>query len=164
MAKVGNVVGLVGWRGMVGSVLLDRMQAENDFDLIEPVFFSTSNAGGAAPAMAKNEKKLKDANDITELAKCDVIITCQGGDYTSAVFGKLRESGWQGHWIDAASTLRMNDDAVIVLDPVNLPVIKKALGAGGKNWVGGNCTVSCMLMGVGALYKAGLVEWMSTQT
>ena len=164
MAKVGNVVGLVGWRGMVGSVLLDRMQAENDFDLIEPVFFSTSNAGGAAPAMAKNEKKLKDANDITELAKCDVIITCQGGDYTSAVFGKLRASGWQGHWIDAASTLRMNDDAVIVLDPVNLPVIKKALGAGGKNWVGGNCTVSCMLMGVGALYKAGLVEWMSTQT
>ena len=164
MAKVGNVVGLVGWRGMVGSVLLDRMQAENDFDLIEPVFFSTSNAGGAAPAMAKNEIKLKDANDIAELAKCDVIITCQGGDYTSAVFGKLRASGWQGHWIDAASTLRMNDDAVIVLDPVNLPVIKKALGAGGKNWVGGNCTVSCMLMGVGALYKAGLVEWMSTQT
>ena len=164
MAKVGNVVGLVGWRGMVGSVLLDRMQAENDFDLIEPVFFSTSNAGGAAPAMAKNEKKLKDANDIAELAKCDVIITCQGGDYTSAVFGKLRASGWQGHWIDAASTLRMNDDAVIVLDPVNLPVIKKALGAGGNNWVGGNCTVSCMLMGVGALYKAGLVEWMSTQT
>ena len=164
MAKVGNVVGLVGWRGMVGSVLLDRMQAENDFDLIEPVFFSTSNAGGAAPAMAKNEKKLKDANDIAELAKCDVIITCQGGDYTSAVFGKLRASGWQGHWIDAASTLRMNDDAVIVLDPVNLSVIKKALGAGGKNWVGGNCTVSCMLMGVGALYKAGLVEWMSTQT
>ena len=164
MAKVGNVVGLVGWRGMVGSVLMDRMQAEKDFDLIEPVFFSTSNAGGAAPAMAKNEKKLKDANDIAELAKCDVIITCQGGDYTSAVFGKLRESGWQGHWIDAASTLRMNDDAVIVLDPVNLPVIKKALGAGGKNWVGGNCTVSCMLMGVGALYKAGLVEWMSTQT
>ena len=124
MAKVGNVVGLVGWRGMVGSVLLDRMQAENDFDLIEPVFFSTSNAGGAAPAMAKSEKKLKDANDIAELAKCDVIITCQGGDYTSAVFGKLRASGWQGHWIDAASTLRMNDDAVIVLDPVNLPVIK----------------------------------------
>ena len=164
MAKVGNVVGLVGWRGMVGSVLMDRMQAEKDFDLIEPVFFSTSNAGGAAPAMAKNEKKLKDANDIAELAKCDVIITCQGGDYTSSVFGKLRESGWQGHWIDAASTLRMNDDAVIVLDPVNLPVIKKALGAGGKNWVGGNCTVSCMLMGVGALYKAGLVEWMSTQT
>ena len=164
MAKVGNVVGLVGWRGMVGSVLLDRMQAENDFDLIEPVFFSTSNAGGAAPAMAKNEKKLKDANDIAELAKCDVIITCQGGDYTSAVFGKLRASGWQGHWIDAASTLRMNDDAVIVLDPVNLPVIKKALSAGGNNWVGGNCTVSCMLMGVGALYKAGLVEWMSTQT
>lgn len=164
MAKVGNVVGLVGWRGMVGSVLMDRMQAEKDFDLIEPVFFSTSNAGGTAPAMAKNEKKLKDANDIAELAKCDVIITCQGGDYTSAVFGKLRESGWQGHWIDAASTLRMNDDAVIVLDPVNLPVIKKALGAGGKNWVGGNCTVSCMLMGVGALYKAGLVEWMSTQT
>ena len=162
--KVGNVVGLVGWRGMVGSVLMDRMQAENDFALIEPVFFSTSNAGGAAPAMAKNEKTLKDAHDIAELKKCDIILTCQGGDYTSEVFPKLRAAGWNGHWIDAASTLRMDQDAVIVLDPVNLPVIQDALAKGGNNWVGGNCTVSCMLMGVGALYKAGLVEWMSTQT
>ena len=162
--KVGNVVGLVGWRGMVGSVLMDRMQAENDFALIEPVFFSTSNAGGAAPAMAKNEKTLKDAHDIEELKKCDIILTCQGGDYTSEVFPKLRAAGWNGHWIDAASTLRMEQDSVIVLDPVNLPVIKDALAKGGNNWVGGNCTVSCMLMGVGALYKAGLVEWMSTQT
>ncbi len=162
--KVGNLVGLVGWRGMVGSVLMDRMQAENDFDLIEPVFFSTSNAGGAAPAMAKNEKQLKDPHDIDALKKCDVILTSQGGDYTSEVFPKLRSAGWKDHWIDAASTLRMNDDAVIVLDPVNLPVIQSALAKGGTNWIGGNCTVSCMLMGVGALYKAGLVEWMSTQT
>ncbi|MEZ7882205.1 MAG: aspartate-semialdehyde dehydrogenase [Brachymonas denitrificans] len=162
--KVGNVVGLVGWRGMVGSVLMDRMQAENDFALIEPVFFSTSNAGGAAPAMAKNEKTLKDAHDIEALKQCDIILTCQGGDYTNEVFPKLRAAGWNGHWIDAASALRMEKDAVIVLDPVNMPVIKNAMANGGKNWVGGNCTVSCMLMGVGALYKAGLVEWMSTQT
>ena len=162
--KIGNTVGLVGWRGMVGSVLMDRMQAEKDFDLIEPIFFSTSNAGGTAPVMAKNEKTLKDAHDIEALKKCDIILSCQGGDYTSAVFPKLREAGWKGHWIDAASTLRMKDDAVIVLDPVNMPVIKDALAKGGVNWVGGNCTVSCMLMGVGALYKAGLVEWMSTQT
>ncbi|RCX11630.1 aspartate-semialdehyde dehydrogenase [Extensimonas vulgaris] len=162
--KLGNLVGLVGWRGMVGSVLMDRMQAEGDFDLIEPVFFSTSNAGGVAPAMAKNEKTLQDAYDIAALKKCDAIITCQGGDYTTEVFPKLRAAGWKGHWIDAASTLRMKDDAVIVLDPVNLPVIQNALAKGGNNWVGGNCTVSCMLMGVGALYKAGLVEWMSTQT
>ena len=159
-----KLTGLVGWRGMVGSVLMDRMQAEGDFDLIEPVFFSTSNAGGAAPAQAKNETKLQDALDIEALKKCEIIITAQGGDYTSEVFPKLRAAGWQGHWIDAASTLRMNDNAVIILDPVNLPVIEQALARGGKNWVGGNCTVSCMLMGVGALYKAGLVEWMSTQT
>ncbi len=162
--KVGNLVGLVGWRGMVGSVLMDRMQAEGDFALIEPVFFSTSNSGGAAPVWAKNETTLQDAFDIDALKKCDIILTCQGGDYTSDIFPKLRAAGWQGHWIDAASTLRMNDDAVLALDPVNMPVIKNALSAGGKNWVGGNCTVSCMLMGVGALYKAGLVEWMSTQT
>ena len=162
--KVGNVVGLVGWRGMVGSVLMDRMQAEGDFDLIEPIFFSTSNAGGAAPAMATNEKKLKDATDIDALKACDIIITCQGGDYTNEVFPKLRAAGWKGHWIDAASALRMQDDAVIILDPVNMPVIQSALAKGGNNWVGGNCTVSCMLMGVGALFKAGLVEWMSTQT
>ncbi len=159
-----KLVGLVGWRGMVGSVLMDRMQAEGDFELIEPLFFSTSNAGGKAPAMAKNETTLQDAFDIDALKRCDIVITAQGGDYTSEVFPKLRAAGWNGHWIDAASTLRMNGDAVIVLDPVNLPVIQNALAKGGKNWVGGNCTVSCMLMGVGALYKAGLVEWMSTQT
>lgn len=159
-----KLVGLVGWRGMVGSVLMQRMQEEGDFAHIEPVFFSTSNTGGTAPAMAKNEKTLKDANDIDALKKCEIIITCQGGDYTNEVFPKLRAAGWNGHWIDAASSLRMNDDAVIVLDPVNLPVIKDALAKGQKNWIGGNCTVSCMLMGVGALYKAGLVEWMSTQT
>ena len=162
--KIGNLVGLVGWRGMVGSVLMDRMQSEGDFDLIEPVFFSTSNAGGKAPTQAKNETTLKDAFDIDALKKCDIIVSAQGGDYTTEVFPKLRAAGWNGHWIDAASTLRMNDDAVIVLDPVNMPVIKNALTQGGNNWVGGNCTVSCMLMGVGALYKAGLVEWMSTQT
>ena len=159
-----TLVGLVGWRGMVGSVLMDRMQQENDFALIEPVFFSTSNAGGAAPSMAKNETTLKDAFDIEALKRCDIVITAQGGDYTTEVFPKLRAAGWKGHWIDAASTLRMKDDAVIVLDPVNLPVIKSALTQGGRNWIGGNCTVSCMLMGVGALYKAGLVEWMSTMT
>jgi aspartate-semialdehyde dehydrogenase len=158
------LVGLVGWRGMVGSVLMERMRSEGDFELIEPLFFSTSNAGGAAPAMAKNETKLQDAFDIDALKRCDIILTAQGGDYTSEVFPKLRAAGWNGHWIDAASTLRMKDDAVIVLDPVNLPVIKDALAKGGRNWIGGNCTVSCMLMGVGALYKAGLVEWMSTQT
>ncbi|MES2979830.1 MAG: aspartate-semialdehyde dehydrogenase [Pseudomonadota bacterium] len=159
-----KLVGLVGWRGMVGSVLMDRMVQEKDFDLIEPVFFSTSNTGGAAPAQARNETKLKDAFDIDALKKCEIIVTAQGGDYTSEVFPKLRAAGWNGHWVDAASTLRMNDDAVIVLDPVNLPVIKNALAKGGKNWIGGNCTVSCMLMGVGALYKAGLVEWMTSMT
>ena len=159
-----RLTGLVGWRGMVGSVLMERMQAEGDFAHIEPLFFSTSNAGGAAPAMAKNEKTLKDAYDIEALKRCEIIITAQGGDYTSEVFPKLRAAGWKGHWIDAASTLRMKDDAIIVLDPVNMPVIKNALAHGGRNWIGGNCTVSCMLMGVGALYKAGLVEWMSTMT
>ncbi|MFO1330514.1 MAG: aspartate-semialdehyde dehydrogenase [Rubrivivax sp.] len=158
------LVGMVGWRGMVGSVLLERMQAENDFALIEPVFFSTSDAGGKAPALAKNETTLRDAFDIDALRRCDIVVTCQGGDYTTEVFPRLRAAGWNGHWIDAASTLRMKDDAVIILDPVNLPVIQAALKKGGRNWIGGNCTVSCMLMGVGALYKAGLVEWMSTQT
>ena len=164
MKLTGNLTGLVGWRGMVGSVLIDRMQAEGDFDLIEPVFFSTSNAGGKAPAQAKNETVLKDAFDIDALRKCDIIVTAQGGDYTADVFPRLRAAGWNGHWIDAASTLRMNDDAVIVLDPVNLPVIRNALAKGGNNWIGGNCTVSCMLMGVGALYKAGMVEWMTSMT
>jgi aspartate-semialdehyde dehydrogenase len=159
-----KLVGLVGWRGMVGSVLMDRMVEEKDFDLIEPLFFSTSNAGGNAPAMAKNETTLHDAHNIDALKRCDIVITAQGGDYTAEVFPKLRAAGWNGHWIDAASTLRMEKEAVIILDPVNMPVIKDALAKGGKNWVGGNCTVSCMLMGVGALFKAGLVEWMSTQT
>lgn len=159
-----RLVGLVGWRGMVGSVLMERMQAEGDFALIEPLFFSTSNAGGAAPLMAKSETRLLDAYDVAALKRCDIIITAQGGDYTNDMFAKLRASGWNGHWIDAASALRMKDDAVIILDPVNMPVIKQALDKGGRNWIGGNCTVSCMLMGVGALYKAGLVEWMSTQT
>jgi len=149
---------------MVGSVLMDRMQAEGDFAHIEPVFFSTSNAGGAAPAQAQNETRLADAHDIEALSRCEIIITAQGGDYTSAVFPRLRAAGWRGHWIDAASTLRMHDDAVIILDPVNRPVIDRALARGGRNWIGGNCTVSCMLMGVGALFKAGLVEWMSSMT
>jgi len=158
------VVGLVGWRGMVGSVLMDRMQAEGDFALIEPLFFSTSNAGGAAPRQAKNETRLFDANDIAALKRCDVIITAQGGEYTKAVYPQLRAAGWKGYWIDAAKTLRMNDDAVIILDPVNLPVIQNALAKGVKDYVGGNCTVSCMLMGLGALFKADLVEWMAATT
>jgi aspartate-semialdehyde dehydrogenase len=158
------LTGLVGWRGMVGSVLMDRMQAEGDFAFIEPKFFSTSNVGGDAPSVAKSEAKLHDAYDIEALKRCEIIITTQGGDYTSEVFPRLRADGWKGHWIDAASTLRMKDDAVIVLDPVNMPVIKNALAKGGRNWIGGNCTVSCMLMGVGALFKAGLVEWMNTMT
>ena len=132
--KIGNLVGLVGWRGMVGSVLMDRMQSEGDFDLIEPVFFSTSNTGGKAPLQARNETRLKDAFDIDTLKKCDIIISAQGGDYTSEVFPKLRAAGWSGHWIDAASTLRMKDDAIIILDPVNMPVIQQALAKGGINW------------------------------
>jgi aspartate-semialdehyde dehydrogenase len=159
-----KLVGLVGWRGMVGSVLMDRMQAEGDFAHIEPVFFSTSNTGGAAPAMAKAHRTLQDANDIVALAQCDIIITCQGGDYTKDVYPRLRAAAWQGHWIDAASSLRMEADAVIVLDPVNDGVIRKALAAGGKNWIGGNCTNSILLMGLGGLFKAGLVEWVSSMT
>ena len=159
-----KLVGIVGWRGMVGSVLLQRMQEEADFAHIEPVFFSTSNAGGKAPAMAKNETILKDANDITALKKCDIIITCQGGDYTTEVYPQLRASGWNGYWIDAASTLRMNEDAIIILDPVNADVIKSGLSKGIKNYIGGNCTVSCMLMGLGGLFKADLVEWASSMT
>ena len=157
-------VGLVGWRGMVGSVLMQRMQQEGDFDHIEPIFFSTSNAGGKAPAMAKNETTLKDANDIEALKQCDVILTAQGGDYTNEVFPKLRAAGWKGYWIDAASSLRMKDDAIIVLDPVNLGVIKDALSKGVKNFIGGNCTVSCMLMGLGGLFQHDLVEWMTSMT
>ena len=159
-----KLVGMVGWRGMVGSVLMDRMQQEGDFALIEPLFFSTSNAGGAAPAQAKNETLLQDAFDIEALRRCDIIITAQGGEYTKKVYPQLRAAGWNGYWIDAAKTLRMNDNAVIVLDPVNLPFIQQALRAGVRDYIGGNCTVSCMLMGVGALFKAGLVEWMTCTT
>ena len=159
-----KLVGLVGWRGMVGSVLMDRMVEEKDFDLIEPVFFSTSNAGGAAPAQAKAHKTLQDANDIAALAQCDIVITCQGGDYTKDIFPQLRANGWNGHWIDAASSLRMEQDAVIVLDPVNDHIIRKALAAGGKNWIGGNCTNSILLMGLGGLFREGLVEWVSSMT
>ncbi len=160
-------VGLVGWRGMVGSVLMQRMSAERDFDTLETTFFSTSSAGKAAPKIdgcKTFDPILQDGNDIAKLKGMDVIITCQGGDYTKAVYKPLRESGWKGYWIDAAKTLRMNDDAVIILDPINMPVIKDALASGIKDYIGGNCTVSCMLMGVGALYKAGLVEWMQTST
>jgi aspartate-semialdehyde dehydrogenase len=149
---------------MVGSVLMQRMRDEGDFAHIEPVFFTTSNPGGKAPPMAKNEATLKDATDIAELSKCEIIISCQGGDYTGAVFPKLREAGWNGYWIDAASTLRMNDDAVIVLDPVNLDVIKNAMTRGVKNYIGGNCTVSCMLMGLGGLFEHRLVDWISSMT
>ncbi|XLZ70345.1 aspartate-semialdehyde dehydrogenase [Massilia sp. SR12] len=159
-----KLVGLVGWRGMVGSVLMQRMQEEGDFAHIEPVFFSTSNTGGAAPKMAKNETTLKDATNIDELKRCEIIISCQGGDYTTEVFPKLRAAGWNGYWIDAASTLRMEQDSVIVLDPVNLNVIKDAMSKGVKNFVGGNCTVSCMLMGLGGLFKQDLVEWMTSMT
>ncbi|MBU3543155.1 MAG: aspartate-semialdehyde dehydrogenase [Burkholderiaceae bacterium] len=158
------LVGLVGWRGMVGSVLMQRMQDEKDFEHIEPVFFSTSNAGGAAPAMAKNEKKLFAADDIEALKRCDIIITCQGGDYTKEVYPKIRAAGWKGHWIDAASALRMVDESVIILDPVNRPVIDQALSKGGNLWVGGNCTVSLMLMAMGGLFKNNLVEWVSAMT
>ena len=156
--------GLVGWRGMVGSVLLERMAAEGDFELIEPIFFSTSDKGGQAPAHAQNETKLLDAYDIDALKRCEIVITAQGGEYTKEIYPKLRAAGWNGYWIDAAKTLRMQDDAVIVLDPVNMPVIKNALSRGIRNYIGGNCTVSCMLMGVGALFKADLVEWMTCTT
>jgi len=157
-------VGLIGWRGMVGSVLLQRMREENDFAGIEPVFFSTSNAGGTAPSPAPSGTKLLDAKDLKSLAACDVLISCQGGDYTTEVFAPLRKSGWKGFWIDAASTLRMADDAIIILDPVNDRVIRDGLTHGIKTFVGGNCTVSLMLMAVGSLFHAGLVEWMTTMT
>jgi len=149
---------------MVGSVLMQRMQEEGDFAGIEPVFFTTSNPGGKAPAMAKNETTLKDAGNIDELKKCEIIITCQGGDYTSEIFPKLRASGWNGYWIDAASTLRMKDDAIIVLDPVNLNVIKSALKRGVKSYIGGNCTVSCMMIGLGGLFENDMIDWMTSMT
>jgi aspartate-semialdehyde dehydrogenase len=157
-------VGLVGWRGMVGSVLMQRMLEERDFDLIDPVFFTTSQVGGKGPMIGRDVPALQDARNVDALKAMDVIISCQGGDYTGEVFPKLRAAGWNGHWIDAASSLRMKDDAVIILDPVNLDVIKNALASGGRNWIGGNCTVSLMLMAVGALYQRDLVEWMSAMT
>jgi len=157
-------VGFVGWRGMVGSVLMERMQAENDFANIEPVFFTTSNIGGAAPAVATGLPALKDAYSVDDLKQLDAIVTCQGGDYTNEIFPKLRSSGWKGYWIDAASSLRMQNDAIIVLDPVNQNVIEDGIAKGVKNYIGGNCTVSLMLMGLGGLFHAGLVEWVSSMT
>jgi aspartate-semialdehyde dehydrogenase len=159
-------VGLVGWRGMVGSVLMQRMVEEGDFAHIDPVYFSTSAAGGKAPVFGGKEASLplQDAAAVDALKQCEIIITCQGGDYTKEVFPKLRATGWNGHWIDAASALRMADDAVIVLDPVNMNVIKDSLAKGGKNWIGGNCTVSLMLMGLGGLFQNDLIEWASSMT
>jgi aspartate-semialdehyde dehydrogenase len=157
-------VGLVGWRGMVGSVLMQRMQEENDFALVEPVFFTTSNVGGKGPAVGTETPSLKDAHAIDELKTMDIVISCQGGDYTTAVYPKLRSAGWTGYWVDAASTRRMEKDSIIILDPVNSSVIKDALAGGIRNYIGGNCTVSLMLMGVGGLFKNGLVEWMTAMT
>ncbi len=156
-------VGLIGWRGMVGSVLMQRMREEKDFDYIDAVFFTTSSVGGEAPSEARGAS-LKDAYDLKELLAMETIISCQGGDYTTEIFPKLRAAGWQGYWIDAASTLRMEKDAVIILDPVNLDLIKTSLANGGKNFIGGNCTNSILLMGLGGLFHAGLVEWVSSMT
>ncbi len=157
-------VGIVGWRGMVGSVLMQRMSDERDFALIDPVFFSTSQIGAPGPDLGAGAQPLQDANDLKHLAAMDVILTCQGGDYTHAVFQPLRQSGWQGYWIDAASSLRMKEHAVIVLDPVNRAVIDQALAQGVRDFIGGNCTVSLMLMALGGLFRAGWVEWVSAMT
>ncbi len=157
-------VGFIGWRGMVGSVLMQRMREEGDFALIDPVFFTTSQTGGKAPEIGKDVPPLKDAKNIAELETLDAIISCQGGDYTSEVFPQLRAAGWNGHWIDAASTLRMEQNSVIILDPVNLNVIQSALAKGGNNWIGGNCTVSLMLMALGGLFRENLVEWATSMT
>ncbi|PPD57186.1 MAG: aspartate-semialdehyde dehydrogenase [Methylotenera sp.] len=157
-------VGFVGWRGMVGSVLMQRMMEENDFALIEPQFFTTSQIGGKAPNVGKDSAPLKDAKNIADLQAMDAIISCQGGDYTSEIFPQLRQAGWKGHWIDAASTLRMEKDAVIILDPVNMHVIQDAMHKGGNNWVGGNCTVSLMLMALNGLFKADLIDWATSMT
>jgi aspartate-semialdehyde dehydrogenase len=159
-----TTVGFIGWRGMVGSVLMERMREERDFDAIDPVFFTTSNVGGPGPSVGKPVQALKDANDVKELAKLDVLVSCQGGDYTKSVFPKLRAAGWNGYWIDAASALRMEKDAIIILDPVNRPVIDKALADGLKNYIGGNCTVSLMLMAIDGLLRADVVEWVSAMT
>jgi aspartate-semialdehyde dehydrogenase len=157
-------VGFIGWRGMVGSVLMQRMREEHDFDHIEPVFFTTSQPGGKAPDVGRDIPLLKDARNVADLKAMDVIISCQGGDYTTEIFPKLRAEGWNGHWIDAASTLRMDKDAIIILDPVNLDVIRSALVKGGKNWIGGNCTVSLMLMALNGLFRENLVEWATSMT
>ncbi len=157
-------VGIVGWRGMVGSVLMQRMLQENDFALIEPTFFTTSNVGGSAPAIGGRAAQLADAQDIEALEGNDVVLTCQGGDYTTEVYPRLRAAGWTGYWIDAAKTLRMQDDAVIILDPVNRPVIDAALERGVRNYIGGNCTVSLMMMALAGLLRADLVEWMTCMT
>jgi aspartate-semialdehyde dehydrogenase len=157
-------VGFIGWRGMVGSVLLQRMREEQDFEHIEPVFFTTSQPGKPGPNIGPETPPLKDARDVGELKGMDVIISCQGGDYTTEIFPKLRGEGWDGHWIDAASTLRMEKDTVIILDPVNLNVIKDALANGNKNWIGGNCTVSLMLMALNGLFKEDLIEWVTAMT
>ena len=157
-------VGFIGWRGMVGSVLMERMRAERDFEAIDPVFFTTSNVGAPGPSVGKTVAPLKDASDVKELAKLPILVSCQGGDYTKAVYPKLRAAGWTGYWIDAASTLRMEKDAVIILDPVNRPVIDKAVEAGVRNYIGGNCTVSLMLMAIDGLLKEDLVEWVSAMT
>ncbi len=157
-------VGFIGWRGMVGSVLMGRMNDEKDFNLIDPEFFTTSNVGGKGPNIGKDVPALKDAKNIDDLKKMDAILSCQGGDYTSEIYPRLRAAGWKGYWIDAASALRMEKDAIIILDPVNLNVIKDGLSKGIKNYIGGNCTVSLMLMALGGLYKRGLVEWMSAMT
>lgn len=157
-------VGLVGWRGMVGSVLMQRMREERDFDVIDPVFFTTSQVGGKGPEIGRDIPALKDARNIDELKAMDVIISTQGGDYTTEVFGQLRAAGWKGYWIDAASTLRMETDSVIILDPVNQHVIKDALAKGGKDFIGGNCTVSLMLMALGGLFRENMVDWISAMT
>lgn len=157
-------VGFIGWRGMVGSVLMQRMREEGDFSGLEPLFFSTSNAGGVAPVEAGDGATLKDARNLSELARCDILVSCQGGEYTTEVYAPLHKSGWKGYWIDAASTLRMSEDAVIILDPVNSERIQDGLAKGVRSYIGGNCTVSLMLMAVGGLFKAGLVEWMTTMT
>jgi aspartate-semialdehyde dehydrogenase len=157
-------VGIVGWRGMVGSVLVQRMREQRDFDHVEPVFFSTSQAGGKGPDIGKALEPVKNAADLGELKKLPVIISCQGGDYTNEIYPKLRRDGWKGYWIDAASALRMNDDALIILDPVNLPLIQKALAKGVKNYIGGNCTVSLMLMGMAGLFQRDEIEWMTSMT
>ena len=157
-------VGFIGWRGMVGSVLMERMRAERDFDLIEPLFFSTSQAGGKGPAVGGELPPVRNARDVKSLAAMDILVSCQGSDYTAEIYPALRGAGWNGYWIDAARTLRMKDDAVIVLDPVNLPVIRNALARGIRNYIGGNCTVSCMLMGMHGLFARDLVEWMTCVT